>query len=178
MAKGFEHLGEDEIAVLAWLRDCRVEFVLVGAVAEAVRGGAPATGHVTIVPAPYRRNFERLRRALVAVQASARSDDGQEGTDVAPAKLSPEMLGGERRWRFRCSGGYWLEVEGRSSSSPGYQELLYEAGRFELADGLRVEVASPEHIVHYAHLRRTGAAPEMRITRVAPQAGLPQQQTN
>lgn len=175
-AKGFDHLGEESIAVLAWLRDCRVEFVLVGAVAEAVRGGAPATGHVAIVPAPYRRNFERLRRGLVAVQASVRPDDGHGGTEVAPGKISTEMLGGERRWMFSCAGGHWLEVEGRSSATPGYQELLYEAARFELADGLHVEVASPEHIVHYAHLRRTGAAPEMRITRVAPHAGLPQEQ--
>jgi hypothetical protein len=56
-------------------------------------------------------------------------------------------------------------VEGRSSETPGYQELLYEAGRFELAAGLTVDVASPEDIEHYAHVRRTGSSPELRITR-------------
>ena len=50
---------------------------------------------------------------------------------------------------------------------PRYQELLYEATRFELADGLTVEVASPEDLEHYSHVRRTGAAPEFRITRKA-----------
>ena len=56
-------------------------------------------------------------------------------------------------------------MEGRSSETPGYQELLYEAGRFELAAGLNVDVASPEDIEHYAHVRRTGPSPELRITR-------------
>jgi hypothetical protein len=59
-------------------------------------------------------------------------------------------------------------VEGQPSGTPGYQELLYEAGRYELAAGLSVDVASPEDIEHYAHLRRTGTSPEMRITRAAP----------
>ena len=64
-----------------------------------------------------------------------------------------------------ASGPHYLDVEGRPSGTPGYQELLYEAGRFELAAGLSVEVASPEDIEHYAHIRRTGTAPEIAITR-------------
>jgi hypothetical protein len=49
--------------------------------------------------------------------------------------------------------------------APSYQELLYEANRFELADGVSVEVASPEDLEHFSHVRRTGTAPEFRITR-------------
>ena len=49
--------------------------------------------------------------------------------------------------------------------APRYQELLYEAGRVELAPDLSVEVASPEDVEHYAHLERTGTAPEIVITR-------------
>src|SRR5438309_7608865 len=64
--KGFEHLDERSIAVLQWLRANRIDFVLVGAVAEAVRGSTDARGPVSIVPAPYGRNFERLSRALGA----------------------------------------------------------------------------------------------------------------
>jgi hypothetical protein len=45
---------------------------------------------------------------------------------------------------------------------------LYEATRFEPADGIAVEVASPEDIEHYTHRARTGQAPQMRITRAAP----------
>ena len=58
--------------------------------------------------------------------------------------------------------------EGHPDSGPGYQELLYEATRFEPAEGITVEVASPEDIEHYSHRSRTGRAPQMRITRAAP----------
>ena len=51
--------------------------------------------------------------------------------------------------------------------APRYQELLYESNRFELAEGLSVEVASPEDLEHYSHVRRTGVAPEFRVTRKA-----------
>ena len=32
--------------------------------------------------------------------------------------------------------------------------------------GLSVEVASPEDLEHYSHVRRTGTAPEFRVTRM------------
>jgi hypothetical protein len=35
----------------------------------------------------------------------------------------------------------------------------------ELADGVSVEVASPEDIERYEYIRRTGTAPEIRISR-------------
>lgn len=158
---GYEHLSAESIAVLTWLQANQVEFVLVGPVAEAVRGGAAAAGPVAIVPAPYRRNFERLSRALDSANARPRQHGG---ADTARAKnVADKVMGGER-WEFR-TGFHFLDVEGRSSETPGYQELLYEAGRFELAPGLNVDIASPEDIEHYAHVRRTGASPEMRITR-------------
>jgi len=158
-AQGYEHLAGESIAVLTWLQANQVEFVLVGPVAEAVRGGAGSAGPVAVVPAPYRRNYERLSRALDASGARPR----QNGADAARAKAGLQTARGQR-WQFR-TGIHFLDVEGRSNDTPGYQELLYEAGRFELAAGLTVDVASPEDIEHYAHLRRTGSAPELRITR-------------
>ena len=79
-------------------------------------------------------------------------------------------------------GGYDLDIEGAgkrgrcagarpTSPRPGYQELLYEAGRFQLAEGLSVEVASPEDLEHFSHVRRTGSAPEFRVARVPPRVG-------
>lgn len=160
-AQGFEHLAGESMAVLAWLHANQVEFVLVGAVAEAIRGGGDDAGPVAIVPAPYRRNFERLSRALDASSARPRVGTGAE---AARAKAAADKIVGGQRWEFR-TGIHFLDVEGRTSQTPGYQELLYEAGRFELSAGLSVDVASPEDIEHYAHVRRTGTAPEVRITR-------------
>lgn len=169
-AQGFEHLSPESIAVLKWLKANQVEFVLVGPVAEAIRAGAAGRGPVAIVPAPYRRNFERLWRALDAAHARPRPDGGAKesrSTAARPSKLPPDACAGGQRWMLG-SGPHYLDVEGRPSGTPGYQELLYEAGRFELAAGLSVDVASPEDIEHYEQVRRTGAAPEILITRGTP----------
>jgi len=163
--KGFRHLDDGWIAVVRWLQANRVECVLVGAIGEAIRGDAHAKGPVAIVPAPYRRNFERLRRALGAAHARLRLDAAAEGApDTVPAKITADKLAQGQRWTFRC-GQYDVDVEGRPEGAPSYQELLYEAGRFEIASDVSVDVASPEDIERYAHMQTTGAAPEITITR-------------
>lgn len=163
--QGFEHLVGESIAVLSWLKANQVEFVLVGPMATAIRAGSGESAPVAIVPAPYRRNFERLRRALDAAHARPRGEhDTKPNRDARPAKMTFDAGTGGQRWTLG-TGQHHLDVEGQPSGSPGYQELLYEAGRFELAEGLSVDVASPEDVEYYDHIRRTGSAPEMRITR-------------
>ena len=175
---GLEHLNPEWIAILRWLRDSRVEHVLIGPVADAIRGNTRAAGAVAIVPAPYRRNLERLTRALSAEHARRRSDEDAENPAL---KLTVEKLAERTHWELRC-GGHDLDIEGGiqaaddESGAPSYQELLYEAGRFEPEQGLTVEVASPEYIEHFAHLGRTGVAPEIKITRAAQVPDEPAQQ--
>jgi hypothetical protein len=171
--KGFEHLDQEALALLRWLKDNRVEYVLVGAVAESLRGRVDAVGPVVVVPAPYRRNLTRLADALSDAGAGMRVDGIGPPTarDTSPIKFTSEKLADAQRWALRC-GIHDIDIErsgrpGQKSAdrAPTYQELLYEAGSFEPAAGLSVEVASPEDIEHFAHLRKTGRAPEMRITR-------------
>jgi hypothetical protein len=168
-SEGQEHLRPSWIAILRWLQDHKVEYVLVGPVAEAVRGDTDADGPVAVVPAPYRRNFERLARALTKEHARLRVDAGTaSGADAQALKLDHEKLAQRPHWKLRC-GAHDLDVESGlapgQEGMPSYQELLYEAGRFELEPDLRVEVASPEYIEHFAQVRRTGTPPEIRITR-------------
>lgn len=186
---GLEHLDRKSIAVLRWLNAGHVDYVVVGPVAHAIRGDQAAKGPVAIVPAPYSRNWDRLTRALVAEHAGLRSDRGLPGSgggESVSVKLTPDKLARGRRWMLRF-GEFDLDIEGsgtraagaRSTVSgrvddgthparaPRYQELLYEANRFEVADGVSVEVASPEDLEHFSHVRRTGTAPEFRITRNA-----------
>ncbi len=165
--QGFEHLDEKWIAVLRWLQANRLDYVLVGPAARAIRGDGEARGPVSVVPAPYGRNLDRLARALWSVHARLRIDTGSPttpGAETAPVKMTAEKLVRGQRWTLRC-GAHDLDIEGRPPGVPRYQELLYEAARFELAPDVSVEVASPEDIEHYEHVRRTGVAPEIRISR-------------
>jgi hypothetical protein len=86
-------------------------------------------------------------------------------SETAPVKLTGEKLARGQRWTLRC-GSHDLDIEARPEGVPSYQELLYEAGRYQLSADLNVDVASPEDIEHFDHLRRTGTTPEIRITRV------------
>jgi hypothetical protein len=168
--EGFEHLNQNSVAVLRWLRETRIDFVLVGPVARAIRGEPGAGGAVAIVPAPYGRNLDRLVRALWSAHARLRLDgvaeDDEERPKTMPVKMTAEKLVRGQRWTLRC-GSYDLDIEGRPSGVPRYQELLYEANRLELAPALSVEVAAPEDIEHYEHVRRTGVSPQILITRTA-----------
>jgi hypothetical protein len=160
-SESYAHLSVKSITVLRWLKANGVEHVLVGPVADAIRGGTAISGPVSIVPAPYGRNYGRLSRALWSEHARLRVD-GE--ADTVPIKLNEEKLLRGGRWTLRC-GVHDFDIEGRPAGAPSYQELLYEAARFELAPDLSVDVASPEDLEHYAHVRRTGTSPEIRITR-------------
>jgi hypothetical protein len=167
--QGFEHLDASALAVLRWLRANHVDFVLVGSVAAAIRGQEFDHGPVAIVPAPYRRNFERLARALDATSPCIRLDgagiDGE--ADTTPTKVTAEKLGRGQLWTLRC-GTHDLDVEAHVPGITSYQDLLYEASRIEPAPGISIEVASPEDIELCAHVRRTGTAPEIKVMRATP----------
>jgi hypothetical protein len=167
--EGFEHIDAAALAVLRWLKTNHVDFVLVGPVAAAIRGQEFDHGPVAIVPAPYRRNLERLARALDAAGAAIRLDGIGIGgeTDTTPTKLTAEKLSRGQLWTLRC-GGYDLDIEAHIPGLTSYQNLLYEAARFDPATGLSVEVASPEDIEHCAHIRRTGSPPEIKVMRATP----------
>jgi hypothetical protein len=170
---GFEHVDAGEIALLRWLKEHRVDFVLVGSAAQAVHTGSVTAGPLAIVPAPYRRNLERLVRALAGEQARVRNEwaPAPGRAQDAPAQLSVTDLMRDQVWSL-CCGTLPIDVVGTAAPSAhgspaasDYQELLYEATRSELTSDLCVEVASPEDIEHFAHLRRTGSAPQITITR-------------
>jgi hypothetical protein len=170
-AKAFEQIDDSAVAVVRWLNANRVDYVVVGPVARIIRGDSSARGPVSIVPAPYGRNLDRLARALSSARARVRVNEDLAGPGLDPtanqsaqAKLSADKLVRAERWALRC-GTYDIDVEGRPAGVPRYQELLYEAAKFELAEGVSAQIASQEDIEHYEHMRRTGLPPEIRVTR-------------
>jgi hypothetical protein len=172
-AKAFKHMDDSAIALVRWLNANRVDYVVVGPVAKIVHGEA-ARGPLTIVPAPYGRNLDRLARALGSARARVRLLGELSGPGVdpfashsAPAKLSADRFVASERMTLRC-GSHDLDIEAQPAGVPRYQELLYEAGKVALDEGVAAEIASPEHVEHYEHLRRTGLSPEIRVTRAVP----------
>lgn len=170
-AKGYEHVPEPAVAVLAWLKAARVDFVLVGPIARAIRGERGVQGSVAIVPAPYGRNLDRLARALNGAKARPRT--GPEFPGVPPAaqsgvrfQMNADRLLAPERWALTFNE-LALDVEGRPAGSPSYQDVLYESAATEVAPGLSVEVAAPEDIEHYDHVRRRGVAPELKVSRLS-----------
>jgi len=170
-SKGFEHLDDRWLSILRWLQANRVDFVVVGYVGRAIRGDRTARGPVSIVPAPYGRNLDRLARALLSAHAKLRIDGAAEPespeAETMPVKITAEKLVRGQRWTLRC-GIHDLDIEGRPGGVPRYQELLFESVRFDLAEDVSVEVASPEDIELYDHVRRTGVSPEFRVVRNPP----------
>jgi hypothetical protein len=173
-AEGFEHLDRRWIALLAWLQENHVDFVLVGAAAKALRGSTEAAGPLAIVPAPYRRNHHRLCAALWVARARLRVAGAKPGeAETLAVKLNPEKLAQGGRWTLRC-GVHDIDLEPAEpagaevqAGTSRYQELLYEANRVDVAVGVSVEAAAPEDIEHYEYLRQTGLTPEIRVSRQA-----------
>jgi hypothetical protein len=167
-AEGYEHLAGSSIAVMRWLTTSGVDFVLVGAVARSIRGDSATRGPVAIVPAPYGRNLDRLAHALSSARAQERRHRETVAGSQAPSgplKLTADMLVRSTRWELRC-GDHELDIEGRPHGAPSYQELLYEAIRFTVSPEVAIEVAAPEDIEYYDHVRRTGVAPEITVSRL------------
>lgn len=158
--KGLEHLRDEWVIILRWLVECRVEHVVVGPAGEAIRGRTDAEGPLAIVPAPYDRNLDRLAHALLAVQTRLRTEDR---AGVAPVRFSASSLAAGEHWKLTCEIIYDLDVE--MSPAERYSELLYEASRVEIEEGLSVEVGSLEALEHQRHVPVTGEEPEIRITR-------------
>ena len=78
-------------------------------------------------------------------------------------------------WNASASSDGALEIVRRPDGAPPYQELLYEASRFQLAGATSPSMSPrPEDIEFYDHVRRTGVLPEMKSARdpgAAPHAG-------
>lgn len=156
--KGMEHLTDACLALLRWLTAGQVEYVVVGAAGEAIRSRKGAEGPVAIVPAPYHRNLDRLARSLLAAHARPRGDDV-----ALTVRFNAATLAGGERWELRCQDSYDLDLE--ILSADRYAELLYEAGKFEVAQGLSVEVASPEDLDRATRKTLAEDEPEIRISR-------------
>lgn len=134
----------DAVGVLRALDEAAVRHVLVGELAEVLRGSPllAITGSVTIVPQPGQRD------ALGAVVAAA------DGEPVAPGATAG--IDAPLRWtlpRFAAE----LVVAPAPAATHGYEDLVRDAQPVRVADDLQVTVASLVDLLRIAQASDDGA---------------------
>jgi len=131
------------VVTLRALEEHDVEFLLVGEVAEAVHADGGFVTGVAIVPGAYTRNAERLRAALLALDARLLDAGGGEH-DLRRADLralSPCTL--------QTPHADGLVEEVAVAARRGRLEAHLDV-RVPLAPGVRPLVASPEDLERIA----------------------------
>jgi hypothetical protein len=142
MADGF-----DPIAILRVLDERRVNFVLIGDMAEVANGSPLGFGDVEVTVQLKDENVERLETALADLAPDGRS----RGRAAELAEHESTLL----ETRF---GSLWLTPT--PSGTRGYDDVRRKASRMHLARGLRVEVADVRDLVR---IENAGDADRVRI---------------
>jgi hypothetical protein len=140
-------LDPDLLATLQTLETHRVEFVLVGDIADAIYNHGGFVSGVAIVPGAYGRNVERLRNALLTMNAELGIADRPDPRDLDWRRIDLREI-------TPCSfmTAYAdIDVDFRPNSTDGFRDIYQDAARIELAPGARPHVASPADLDRIAH---------------------------
>jgi hypothetical protein len=156
-------LDPDLIATLRALEQHRVEFVLVGEVADAIHRHGGFVAGIAIVPGSYGRNVERLWYALDSIDAElgvGGRPDGREWRredlrNIAPCSFTTTYAD--------------LDVDFQPAGCNGYRDLFEDADRHRLAADVCPHVASVEDLGRLSHGNPPAALPPAP----KPLAGLP-----
>jgi hypothetical protein len=124
----------DPRAILAALADNRVDYVLIGGLAQVIRGADVTTTSVDICPSFGAGNLDRLARAAAELTAT-KVDGGQ-------VELNEPTVGEEAAVSLSTPAGL-LRIVGSPVGAPkGYVDLRRAATREHLGQGVQPLVAS------------------------------------
>ncbi|HEX4106697.1 MAG TPA: hypothetical protein VHX88_01095 [Solirubrobacteraceae bacterium] len=143
-------LTPDAERVLRVLQDARVEFVLIGGFAAALHGLESGRPTLTIVPARFTRNLDRLAVALRVLDARVRTPATGDQTQRLP--LSATELRRYGRWTMNTQRGP-VELDFEPPATAGHLDVYENARRMPAGDGVSVEVASIADLVRIAEMR-------------------------
>lgn len=124
----------DPRAILASLERSHTEYVLIGGLARVLRGTGELTTGVDICPAVSGANVDRLRRAVIALEAQ-RLDASELGLSTQALKQQPVIA-------LNTSYGDLNLVAAPAGVPRGYTDLYRAASIEPLGHGLRPVVAS------------------------------------
>jgi hypothetical protein len=132
----------DPHAILASLERNYVSYVLIGGLAQVLRGVDELTSGVDVCPSFASDNLDRLERAARELDAH-RVDGGS-------LAVTDEVLGGESVISLRTSAGT-LQVIGSPAGAPkGYVDLRRAATAEHLGQGVQPLVASAGDLARMA----------------------------
>jgi hypothetical protein len=132
----------DPHSILAALERSYVSYVVIGGLAQVLRGADELTTGVDVCPSFAADNLERLERAVG--ELDARRVDG------ATLALTDEVLGAEPVISLRTNAGV-LQVIGSPAGAPkGYVDLRRAATAEHLGQGVQPLVASTGDLARMA----------------------------
>lgn len=131
-------LDQNLVATLAALETHRVEFVLVGDLANAIYDHGGIVSAVAIVPGNYGRNVDRLAHALGTLNAelgiAGRPDPrGLDWRQMDLRELTPCTF---------MTAYADIDIDFQPAGTSGFRDLFQDADRFEIGRGVRPYVAS------------------------------------
>jgi hypothetical protein len=124
----------DPRAILAALERNYVNYVVIGALAQVLRGADEITSGVDICPSFGSDNLERLMRAAEELDAAR--------VDGNPVALNDETVGREPLIALSTSAGLLQVVASPEGAPRGYVDLRRAATREHLGGGIQPLVAS------------------------------------
>ena len=139
------------LATLRTLEEHDVELVVVGEVAAAIHDNGGFVSAVAIVPGPYGRNVDRLREALLAL-------DAQLGIAGRPDERELDLRRNDLHELAPCTfmtSQADIDLNFEPAGTHGYRDLFDDASRIRLAPGVSPLVASPQDLQRIAR----GSAP-------------------
>jgi hypothetical protein len=124
----------DPLAILAALERSYVSYVLIGGLAQVLRGADLLTTGVDICPSFVKNNLDRLSDAI--------TDLGVTGADGRPVALDEEVLTREPVLEVFTGAGDLRVIASPAGVPNGYVDLRRAASREDLGQGVRPVVAS------------------------------------
>jgi hypothetical protein len=130
----------DPLAILRAVVEAKVEFIVIGGIAAAVRGSPSATVDLDICYERSKANLQRLSVVLHGIGARLRGVP-----DDVPFLLHPDTLAAGDHFTLSTDLGD-LDLLGTPAGTGGYDDLVKRATDVDL-DGLAVKVASLDDLI-------------------------------
>ena len=132
--------------MLAALNEAGVRFILVGGMAAILHGDVGVTIDLDVVPEHEPGNLDRLAAALRALEARIRTSGVPEGLHFDCSGGFLGDLGPDSILNVTTTAGD-LDLTFQPSGTSGYADLRRDAIEIEVADGIRILVASLADVI-------------------------------